>query len=118
VEAEAVEALAEETPRPPRHGRKRIAETSRESYDRIRPDLAAHCSRTRAALAEYIAAYRRFPTSGELVEWLLRQQRTWVFDVNSVRPNLTKMKDLGTVKVMGKRICSRSGRKAYVWDVA
>jgi hypothetical protein len=95
--------------------RKRIAETSRESFDQIRPELQAHHARTRAALGEFIAAFGFHPTSGELTDWLHSQGRA--FDVNTVRPDLTRMKDSDHVRIAGKRICSHSGRKCYVWDL-
>jgi len=103
----------EHTDVPPR---KRIAETSRESFAQIRPELQAHHAKTRAALQEFIAAFGFHPTSGELTEWLLRQGRA--FDVNTIRPDLTRMKDTHYVRITGKRICSHSGRKCFVWSPA
>jgi transcription initiation factor IIE alpha subunit len=55
------------------------------------------------------------PSSGELTKRL--KERGLIYDVNSVRPQLTMLKDLGMVKFMEKRPCTTTGRNVYTWDV-
>jgi hypothetical protein len=93
---------------------KQIASTSQESFDQhIRPRMAELLAKTYAALKEYEALTECYPTSGELTAWLVEKGRA--FDVNTVRPDLTRLKQAGRVRVAGKRACGVSGRKCFVW---
>jgi len=94
---------------------------SRLSYAAVKPTLAKRHMSTLMALAEYIAATGSKPTGYELLEYIkARSGAPLLLDVNSVRPNLTGLKDRGLVKKVGPlRHCTKSptGKRANEWQL-
>src|SRR4051794_21074465 len=92
---------------------KRVAETSRAAFAEI---AATRHSRG----LEVLETLRRFhrqhgidPTAYELLAWAQVDHPAW--DLNSIRPRLTEMKDAGRVETGGKRRCAITHKQVYTW---
>lgn len=103
---------------------KRVRQTSRESYRRQRAidvQKAQDGEEERKAqvlrcLAAWWNRHQEWPTARELYEGM-RQIGESVDDINSVRPRLTSLCDVGLVEAGAKRKCRCSGRTVHVWRI-
>src|SRR5262249_49312326 len=69
-----------------------------------------------AMVARFTAEGREAPTAYELLEALRPDHPR--FDVNSVRPPLTRLRDAGRIVAERKRRCRITGHVAWTWTVA
>jgi hypothetical protein len=68
-------------------------------------------------LAAHWNATQRTPTALELLHWA-RGRGEVLFDVNSIRPRITKLVELGLVEESPtKRHCAVSGKTVHTWRV-
>jgi 3-hydroxyisobutyrate dehydrogenase-like beta-hydroxyacid dehydrogenase len=68
-------------------------------------------------LSAHWNATQRTPTALELLHWA-RARGEVLFDVNSIRPRITKLVDLGLVEASPtKRRCAVSGKRVCTWRV-
>ena len=89
---------------------KRIASTSRLAFRELQPELQPRESEVLDALQG--ASMR--PTAYELLERMRSAHPG--FDVNSIRPRLTSLRDRGLIVGVDKRRCSVTGRIAWTWN--
>lgn len=109
---------------PERIPRKRVRQTSREAYRRQRAideqkRDAGHETRegqVLRVLAWHWNATLTHPTARELLHWAEAHGERFD-DINSVRPRLSEMCELGLVTTAGKRKCTVSKNTASVWRV-
>jgi len=95
--------------------KKRIQITSRESWFEILKTLPAREQQICNALARYhLGINNIWPTAYELYSHMQKREEA-VFDVNSVRPVLTRLKDKGVVEFGERRTCWITGRNVYTW---
>lgn len=57
----------------------------------------------------------RPPTAYELLRFMQERSRGEVFDVNSVRPRLTALKEQGLIENGDKVMCTVTQKKAFTW---
>lgn len=109
-------AFAEES-KETRKRKKRVRDTSIEAYIEV---LQTISERERGVLFS-IQAYRSlneiWPTAYELFQFMFGAGVRGTFDINSVRPVLTYMKDLHLVEFTDKRKCSVTGKRVYTWKI-
>ena len=92
---------------------KRVTDTSREAFRRVRQTVTERDALVLAGLEAYREAHGAAPTGYELLRHLQRDHPR--FDVNSVRPVLTRLEDAGLVRKADRRVCSVTGFHAYTW---
>lgn len=113
------ETLGERSVREGRVYTKDIQETTLDAFDVIKGTLGKREHTVISGLARYMEKSDGFePTAYELFEYL-KSART-VFDINSVRPRLTRMQERDmrlVVKSATKRKCSISGKNAWTWNI-
>lgn len=85
-------------------------ETRRESYEAILPKAP-----TRQQLILDILDGNQM-TAHEITEALYKQGHIPFMERNFASPRLTELQEAGEVRAIGKRICSRTGRKVAVWE--
>ena len=96
--------------------RKRVRDTSIEAWLEILGSISVRERDILSALESYFRRNGYWPTAYELYFHIKdNESEIKPFDVNSVRPVLTAMKDLGMVEFTDKRICSISKKKVYTW---
>lgn len=105
---------------------KRQRQTARAQYHRQRAideekQVEGHQAETRCQqvlriLAAYWNAKNESPTALELLEWG-RQQGERLFDVNSIRPRIFRLVEMGLVEARSKRKCQISGVLVHTWAV-
>ena len=93
--------------------RRRVADTSRESYDEVKLTLTGRQLMVLRALGAYRERLKDDPTAYELLHWMQKWRAE--LDLNDVRPRLTEMKDDDLVMTNGKRLCNVTARRVYVW---
>jgi hypothetical protein len=101
--------------------KKRIQITTLEAWERLLPTLPDRERLILHGLSNYIETARknrwtseyRSPTAYELFRALKPTHD--VFDINSVRPVLTRLKDKGLVEFGVKRKCNVTRETAYTW---
>lgn len=99
--------------------RRRTADTSRASLHDVQATLGERQQFVRTQLAAFQARYDCWPTALELLRFIKATVPGCAqWDVNSVRPRLTEMKEQGDVTPGVKRICTASGKLAYTWRPA
>jgi hypothetical protein len=91
---------------------KRIALTSRLAYAELQEELQPREREVLDALGRGLEA----PTAYELLERMRAAHPQ--FDVNSIRPRLTSLRDKGRIFEGNKRRCRVTGRIAWTWTVA
>lgn len=95
---------------------KRQAETAIAVYHGdIKPTLTFRQTFVRDELEAFIAAKHYGPTAIELLAFIQRKHGARAFDVNSVRPRLTEMTELGMVRHGVKRRCDISTKTVLTW---
>lgn len=67
-------------------------------------------------LAAWWNRFQTSPTALELLAWM-RDCGEPVFDVNSIRPRLRELFEIGVIESAGKRRCVVSGKTVHVWRV-
>lgn len=92
---------------------KRVASSSRESLARVADELRGREHTIWLALQRYRLHHVCDPTAYELFREM--HARGEAFDVNSVRPRLTALKDRGLAETCGRRRCSVTGRTVHTW---
>lgn len=103
---------------PPNNSRKkkRIAITSYEAFQKIMPTLSEREAMVIIGLERFINKHRYPPTAYELFEYIKVTDKTpLAFDINSVRPVLTRLKDKQMVLFGIRKICSITKTSAYSW---
>jgi hypothetical protein len=105
------EAHAAVTLRPP--PQKRVQPTSSMALQQILETLPFRERAVFTALRRFIANHRLLPTAYELFEEM--KARGEAFDLNSVRPRLTELRDRRLVQTAGKKKCAVSGKAALTW---
>ena len=101
--------MEEDIPLPFEH--KRVADTSAIAYREIAPTLGPR----QAVVLEHLRRLCVPPTAYELFHEMHDIDRAR--DLNSVRPRLTELQDLGLVERIDKRACSVTGKLAWTWGV-
>lgn len=91
---------------------KRVALTSRFAYADLQDDLQPREREVLNALRARPGA----PTAYELLERMRVAHPR--FDVNSIRPRLTSLRDKGLIAGGRKRRCTVTGRLAWTWTTA
>jgi hypothetical protein len=114
------EAFAEpkKEPKP----KKRIQVTTMEAWQKLLPTLPDREQLILSGLSDHIRMARgnrwlpdyQHPTAYELYNYL--KPKRDVFDINSVRPVLTRLKDKGLVEFGIKRKCNVTRETAYTWQ--
>ena len=86
-----------------------ITDTSLEAYMELKGSREY-----KSKMMEVYEAIRKVPlmTGREYTTLILKK-----LDMNEVRPRITDLKDLGLVCVVGKRLCTISKKKAYIWSI-
>lgn len=100
----------------PAPARKDIDINSRKAYAEILPTLPARESFVVTELLDYEQRYQSLPTAYELV---CHAQQRWpdaLIDVNTIRPHLTRLKNVAVEKV-AQRECAVTGKTAWTWRV-
>ncbi len=67
-------------------------------------------------LAAYFNRFQRRPTALEVMRWM-KNKGERVFDINSIRPRITKLVELQVVTSYPKRRCRVSGLTVCTWGV-
>lgn len=101
-------------PAPPRV----VRATSLEALAAIRKTLPMREAAVFEAL-ELMVALRfgiRPPTAYELLRYMQSRSNGEVFDLNSVRPRLTALKERGLVENGDKVVCTVTRKKAFTWQ--
>ena len=103
-------------PTPAEKPKKRIQITSLEAYYKLLPTLP---ERERAVLEGlkiyHLGLANVWPTAYELFSYMEARCTPTIFDVNSVRPVLTRLKDKGLVEFGERKRCAITGQNAHVW---
>jgi len=107
-------------PAPRAHKRQR--QTAREVYrvqrakDKKKAEQGqeTRCGQVLRVLAWHWNVTQTSPTARELFEWATAKGER-LDDINSIRPRLTKLRELGLVEIRGKRICEVSGLTVSTW---
>lgn len=96
--------------------KKRIQITTLEAYHKLLPTLP---ERERVILEGlkmfHLGLANVWPTAYELFSYLEARSAPNIFDVNSVRPVLTRLKDKGLVEFGARKRCAITGQNAYEW---
>lgn len=92
---------------------KRVRDTSIEAFKEVLETLGHRNRTVLVGLNNYIAKVQVCPTAYELFEWL--KLRGEVRDLNSVRPRLTNLCEMGMVVMTTKRKCTVTGKTVYAW---
>jgi len=109
------EAFAEPTKE--RRGRKRVRDTSIEAYIEVFQTISERERNVLFSIQVYRELNEQWPTAYELYQFMANTGVKGTFDINSVRPILTYMKDLYLVEFTGKRKCSVTGKRVYTWKI-
>ncbi|MDD4493451.1 MAG: hypothetical protein PHV32_03760 [Eubacteriales bacterium] len=86
-------------------------ENRRESYGQIKPTLTARQRIVLAILKQYGDL-----TAQEVADTLCFLRITPTNERNFAAPRLTELCEQGLVKVIGKKICGKTGRTVSVWS--
>ena len=91
-------------------------DTARAVYHaEIKPTLHGRQLFVRQQLTWFVRKFEIYPTALELVRFIASQYpHRWV-DVNTVRPRISELVEQGWVQACGKRECSVSRKRVYVW---
>ena len=95
--------------------------TSLESYRSIRASLHERERAVMEALQLFLTVrpLPRAPTSYELLNFMKSRERGGeVFDLNTVRPRLTKLKERNMVVNCEKVICTVTNKRAFTWTIS
>lgn len=96
--------------------RKRVAITTLEAWYKILPTLPKRERAVACALQRFfLRSPSRWPTAYELFEFMKEYEQN-VFDVNSVRPVLTRLKDKDIVQFGVRVVCGVTGMKVFTWE--
>lgn len=91
-----------------------VRQTSKAVYELLKHRLAAHDRAVYLGIAAYYNRYQQWPTSSELLEFLLELKARHprhpryqlIVDANSVRPRLTGMNKRGVIRCWHPRLCT------------
>lgn len=86
-------------------------ETRSESYERVKPTLTARQRIVLAILKQYGDL-----TAQEVADTLCFLRITPTNERNFAAPRLTELCEQGLVRVVGKKICDKTGRTVSVWS--
>lgn len=84
-----------------------VAETSLECY--FTPSVRENLNEREIKVLNVIRACPKM--TGREIAWLMD-----CADMNEVRPRISDLKDKGIIVPVGKRMCTRSKIKAFVWE--
>lgn len=102
---------------PAEKAKKRIQVTTLEAYYKLLPTLP---EREKAVLEGlkmfHLGLANVWPTAYELFSYMEARSIPNIFDVNSVRPVLTRLKDKGLVQFGERKRCAISGQNAHCWQ--
>lgn len=97
--------------------RKRVRDTSIEAYIEVFQTISERERSVLVSLQAYFQDKGLWPTAYELYQFMSQVGIKGMFDINSVRPVLTYMKDLCLVEFTEKRKCTVSNKKVYTWKI-
>lgn len=100
-----------------RKPRKRVRDTSIEAYIEVYQTISERERNVLFSIQAYRDLNETWPTAYELYHFMSSSGVKGTFDINSVRPVLTHMKDLYLVEFTDKRKCSITGKKVYTWKI-
>src|SRR5262245_6722017 len=96
---------------------RRIRVTSLEAWREVQKSLPEREGAVMHALIRHFVDDRGMPlTSYELFRQM--KSRDEAFDINSVRPRLTKLQEKGLVRMGEKVTCTITQKSAYTWELA
>lgn len=94
------------------------ADTAIASYRDLVPMLSERQSTVRGLLREFREQYGTWPTARELLRFATTTHVVCRgFDVNSIRPRLFELNEIGYVAKGPKRECAVSRKTVYTWLV-